>query len=478
MLRPLAYAMVLLAACAITGAHAHRLAAARVPTVRPARAQPLAMLAEADGASWCQDVETADHLTVVFFYAPWCRNCKAVRPKLQRIEKKYGDVSFFQVNFKTETELCYEQRVFNFPTVHFYLPGIGRVGRAVLTAGNTDAKMLPLLDRFENGRTQLQRITAEAISPVVQYTELVSALQGLAEAAAPTEIDATGFGAGVNPKKESARLRTMVEGDEQRLMELEGLFGSLDADADGRLQLGEIEAAAAALQPEGSVSLAASDLVERLTSEASERASGALSVDRATFVSLMVDKAVTDFAAGEKALLPAFEAMDADGDGSISQAELLKVIDNFCSMRPDADGCDIDHRPLRLAQAFNAFANEKQLLDYERFVEMVSGRKDGFADQCEVGDEPLVRKNPLEDDLMGERECFGQAETDEGDDDLACDAWFYGEDPTQAKVEVVADPAKIAALRAAGEAARAQREKREAAMAQFLNKGLSVKDAA
>ena len=35
------------------------------------------MLAEADGASWCQDVETADHLTVVFFYAPWCRNCKA-----------------------------------------------------------------------------------------------------------------------------------------------------------------------------------------------------------------------------------------------------------------------------------------------------------------------------------------------------------------------------------------------------------------
>ena len=39
-------------------------------------------------------------------------------------------------------------------------------------------------------------------------------------------------------------------------------------------------------------------------------------------------------------------------------------------------------------------------------------------------------------------------------------------------------PAKIAALRAAGEAARAQREKREAAMSQFLNKGLSVKDAA
>ena len=152
-------------------------------------------------------------------------NCKAVRPKLQRIEKKVGDeANFFQVNFKTETELCYQQRVFNFPTVHFYLPGIGRVARAVLTASNADAKVRSTIERLLLGREQMQRITTEAISPVVQYTELVSALQGLAEMAAPQELDASGFGAGLNPKKESARLRTMVEGDEQRLLELEQLF--------------------------------------------------------------------------------------------------------------------------------------------------------------------------------------------------------------------------------------------------------------
>ena len=30
-----------------------------------------------------------------------------------------------KVNFKAETELCYNERVFSFPTVHFYLPGPG-----------------------------------------------------------------------------------------------------------------------------------------------------------------------------------------------------------------------------------------------------------------------------------------------------------------------------------------------------------------
>ena len=61
---------------------------------------------EVDTNDWCQKVDAAEGLTVVFFYAPWCRNCKAVRPKLQRIEKRYADrASFYQVNFKAEKSL-------------------------------------------------------------------------------------------------------------------------------------------------------------------------------------------------------------------------------------------------------------------------------------------------------------------------------------------------------------------------------------
>ena len=196
----------------------------------------------------------------------------------------------------------------------------------------------------------------------------------------------------------------------------------------------------------------------------------------------MIDKAVQDFAVGEKSLLPAFEALDSNGDGCISQEDLVQTIENFCNALPETDGCDVDERPLRLAQAFNAFANDEQLLDYERFVEMISGRmrvkvtvtvmavtvtvtvtvtvrvldyerfvkmilgtahahvhihtymagrKEG-ADECEleVEDEAAARRRAYleeEMEMMGERDCFGDATTEEGDDDPGCDAWFYGE---------------------------------------------------
>jgi Ca2+-binding EF-hand superfamily protein len=382
-----------------------------------------------------------------------------------------AEVDFYQVNFKTQTELCYQQRVFNFPTVHFYLPSIGRVARLVLTASNTDEKMGKALSRLRVGQRQLKQISASAISPVVQYTELVGALQGLADvtAQAQQEVDASGFGAGVNVKKESARLRTMVEGDEQRLHELETLFRSLDEDADGRLDLNELEGAVKALQPEGSAGEAAGALLERLSADSDEP----IFMDEATFVSMMVDKAVHDFASGEKALMPAFEALDADGDGTVSQQDLLAVIDNFCDLRPDAEGCSIDHRPLRLSQAFSAFANDEQLLDYERFVEMVSGRTDAFGEECKLVDEEAQAKRAAYlaelDEMNGERECFGEAVIEEtNEDDVACDAWFYGEDPTVEKVVKVVDQVKIDALRADGERMRVERAKREVAMAALL----------
>ena len=52
---------------------------------------------------------------------------------------------------------------------------------------------------------------------------------------------------------------------------------------------------------------------------------GPVGVDQATFVSLMVDKAVQDFAQGDMALMPVFEALDADGDGTVAQAQLLST---------------------------------------------------------------------------------------------------------------------------------------------------------
>lgn len=43
------------------------------PAVHAVATPPVTMLAESDRANWCADVEGAEKLTVVFFYAPWCR---------------------------------------------------------------------------------------------------------------------------------------------------------------------------------------------------------------------------------------------------------------------------------------------------------------------------------------------------------------------------------------------------------------------
>ena len=463
------------------------------------RAARPALIAEADVSSWAEDVESAEKPTVVFFYSPWCRACKAALPKLQRVERKYADkVSFYQVNFKSEAALCYRERVFNFPTVHFYLPGIGRVAGGELLAAGAEQKVASELDRLIGRRELYERTSAAAIGPVVQYSELVGALQGLAEvsdrppprlshrtpacaqqAPAPKRVkestlsrphtllqlrcfcasthdspltssraaqmtdsrremderlaerrretearikrmaaeyglvvsvardaafvpdpsvlvdskDSARVGSLlVNPKEEAARLRSLVRNDASFVAELEHLFASLDTDADGLVRLGSaseggIEAAVAALQPQQGtdVGAAASGLRERLTSslssvaadEGGEAASAvSMSLNRSAFVSLMIDKTVRDFAAGgERALRPAFQAIDARGEGAVTQAQLIETIDHFCSARPETAGCGVDGLPLRLAAAFKAFANaESGVLDYDGFVEMVSCR--------------------------------------------------------------------------------------------------------
>ena len=104
--------MLLLSCCA--AASAYTLGATSRPAVQRWRAacgvQMFGSVEEIDKSQWCMKVDNAPGLVVVFFYARWCSNCKAVGPVYRRMAKEFSDATFYKVNFKQETELCYQAR--------------------------------------------------------------------------------------------------------------------------------------------------------------------------------------------------------------------------------------------------------------------------------------------------------------------------------------------------------------------------------
>mmetsp|Transcript_15511 Transcript_15511/g.31381 ORF Transcript_15511/g.31381 Transcript_15511/m.31381 type:complete len:207 (-) Transcript_15511:206-826(-) len=67
------------------------------------------------------------NLVVVKFYAPWCRSCKAVAARYERIAAEYPQALFFDINQEMNRDLCRQLSVVTLPTVHFYQGSAGRI---------------------------------------------------------------------------------------------------------------------------------------------------------------------------------------------------------------------------------------------------------------------------------------------------------------------------------------------------------------
>jgi len=66
---------------------------------------------------------TASGVTVVDFWAPWCKNCKKVAPTVNRLASELSSVKFIKVNTNEAESLSSELGVEALPTFHFYKDG-------------------------------------------------------------------------------------------------------------------------------------------------------------------------------------------------------------------------------------------------------------------------------------------------------------------------------------------------------------------
>ena len=357
-----------------------------------------------------EELAACEGLAVVKFWAPWCRTCKALAPKYDSVVFQHLDeprVRFFECNFKEAGALCLSQKIMALPTIHFYMPEIGRVNRVSVDAKTATRKISAELDRFlgEDGQLDtLQNLQRGGREALVRYTDVMRMLQALAaKRGEPPSAE--------EDKAFASRFEALAN-DEYWLRDLERLFNWLDADSSGDLSATEIQAAVNVLcaqskrSPPGSdadadvegsadgdegddtPSLAQMSPCEldapaigqliaaaQAKAEAPEGAEAVL--DFGAFVRLMTSQAVAELStpAGQGLLQQAFEALDTNGDGTVSLDEMLKAVGDVCLLLPAEEQQRACVDASLVEEAFDAFdADESGAIDYEEFVAMVSGR--------------------------------------------------------------------------------------------------------
>ena len=66
---------------------------------------------------------TGSGVSVVDFWAPWCRNCKKVGPTLTKLATELTNVKFAKVNTVEAEELSNDLKIDALPTFQFYKNG-------------------------------------------------------------------------------------------------------------------------------------------------------------------------------------------------------------------------------------------------------------------------------------------------------------------------------------------------------------------
>ena len=76
-------------------------------------------------ATEAAEISSADTLTIIDCYAPWCGPCGALKPRLEAVSKDYEDkgVEIVTLNVDENQDFAKEHDVRSIPTLLFYKSG-------------------------------------------------------------------------------------------------------------------------------------------------------------------------------------------------------------------------------------------------------------------------------------------------------------------------------------------------------------------
>lgn len=71
--------------------------------------------------------ENRNKLVILKIFAPWCRSCRAVTPKVNRLAREFSDILFVKMDYERNKDLCKRLGVRIMPTFIFYWGAAGEV---------------------------------------------------------------------------------------------------------------------------------------------------------------------------------------------------------------------------------------------------------------------------------------------------------------------------------------------------------------
>jgi len=81
------------------------------------------MVKEITDANFSQEVEKAEGLVLVDFWASWCGPCKMLSPVIDQLSEEIGEVKFTKLNVDDNVETSQKFRISSIPTVMLFKNG-------------------------------------------------------------------------------------------------------------------------------------------------------------------------------------------------------------------------------------------------------------------------------------------------------------------------------------------------------------------